>query len=195
MVTRKRRAGLDTNMVVYEAIKLADEIGYEKLTLAALAGRLGIKTPSLYNHIQGLDDLRKHIAVHGLEQLHNTLSHAVKESAKEERILKVAAAYVAFANENPGVYAATLHAPDKTVARWSELGEQIVVLISKLSEPYAMDDDEVIHWVRGYRSLLHGFVSLQQAGAFGIPLDLNESLRYMLNMYMSGVEKWKAKTD
>lgn len=186
-MSRKKRAGLDTDAVVQEAIQLADELGYDKLTLAALAARLGIKTPSLYNHIQGLDDLRQRMAIHGLEGLYSALLYAVKLDAGNP-IQAVAKAYVAFADENPGVYAASLLAPDDQVPRWQELGEQIVQLISDLAEPFSLEPDEVIHWVRGFRSMLHGFASLRQAGGFGMPIALDESLQYMVKTYMRGAQ-------
>ncbi|GAB3952288.1 hypothetical protein GCM10027614_55720 [Micromonospora vulcania] len=47
------RVGLNQQTVVREAARLADEVGYQQLTLAALAGRLGVALPSLYKHVRG----------------------------------------------------------------------------------------------------------------------------------------------
>ena len=40
---------------------------------------------------------------------------------------------------------------------------------------YELDGDDAIHAARIIRSALHGFVALQSAGGFGIPLDLDET--------------------
>lgn len=52
------RAGLDTQTLVLAAAELADEYGMEGVTLALLAAKLGVRSPSLYNHVNGLKELR-----------------------------------------------------------------------------------------------------------------------------------------
>ena len=44
------RAGLTPQRVVVEAEELADLVGLNRLTLAELAARLGVRLPSLYKH-------------------------------------------------------------------------------------------------------------------------------------------------
>jgi hypothetical protein len=43
--------------VIDEAAQMADEIGLSHLTLAAPADRLGVRYPSLYKHVDGMDGL------------------------------------------------------------------------------------------------------------------------------------------
>jgi AcrR family transcriptional regulator len=49
--------------VLNAAIQLLDQEGREALSLGRLAQRLGIQTPSLYNHIDGLPGLYRALAV------------------------------------------------------------------------------------------------------------------------------------
>ena len=63
------RAGLDTEAVVAAAAGLADDVGLERLTLAGLAAALGIRTPSLYAHVNGLPDLRARMGARGAREL------------------------------------------------------------------------------------------------------------------------------
>ena len=63
------RAGLNRRAVVAAAAVLADEVGWEQLTLAGLAGRLGVRLPSLYKHIDSLDGLRRDVAVLAVGEL------------------------------------------------------------------------------------------------------------------------------
>jgi AcrR family transcriptional regulator len=53
------RVGLDSAAVVSAAAELIERRGFEALTLSALASELGVKPPSLYAHVGGLDDLRR----------------------------------------------------------------------------------------------------------------------------------------
>ena len=41
-------------MIAADAAELVDEIGWEQLTLAAIAARFGVRQPSLYKHVAGL---------------------------------------------------------------------------------------------------------------------------------------------
>nr|MDT0664287.1 TetR family transcriptional regulator [Micromonospora sp. DSM 115978] len=52
------RAGLSRDRVVAEAAALADTAGLDAVTLSTLADRLGVRVPSLYKHVDSLDDLR-----------------------------------------------------------------------------------------------------------------------------------------
>ena len=71
-----RRAGLDTAAVVRAGAALADEEGLSGLTFAHLAERLGVRTPSLYNHVAGLDGLRRELAMLGGRELGTQLARA-----------------------------------------------------------------------------------------------------------------------
>src|ERR1700712_2520856 len=70
------RAGLTRDRVAEEAAVLADQVGLGKLTLAALAGRLGVRQPSLYKHIDSLAGLHRDIAVHAKRELGEVLARA-----------------------------------------------------------------------------------------------------------------------
>ncbi|MGZ3714794.1 MAG: TetR family transcriptional regulator, partial [Ktedonobacterales bacterium] len=57
-----RRAGLDQEAVIQAAADLVDAEGMDALSLARLAETLGVRTPSLYNHISSLDGVRHALA-------------------------------------------------------------------------------------------------------------------------------------
>jgi hypothetical protein len=44
-----------------------------------------------------------------------------------------------------------------------------------------------LHAVRGLRSLVHGFATLEVAGGFGMPLDIDESFRRLVELLISGL--------
>jgi AcrR family transcriptional regulator len=78
------RAGLSREAVVEAAASLADEKGLEAVTLTALASELGIRTPSLYNHVAGLEGLRRELALMGVRELGQRLSRAAAGKAADE---------------------------------------------------------------------------------------------------------------
>ena len=59
------RKKLDQAGVLDAAARLADEHGYQNLTLAMLASELGIRSQSLYAHVDGLQGLRDGLALRG----------------------------------------------------------------------------------------------------------------------------------
>jgi AcrR family transcriptional regulator len=55
---------------------MANTIGIENLSLKTLAAQLGVKSPSLYNHIDGLDDLKQQLMLYGWKELENKIIEA-----------------------------------------------------------------------------------------------------------------------
>src|SRR5215470_8697450 len=97
--------------VIDEAATMADESGADAVTLAALAARLGVRSQSLYAHVDGLDGLRHDLAVHGQEELAARLGGAVMGRSGADALRALAAAYADFAAARPGLYACSLRAP------------------------------------------------------------------------------------
>ncbi|MNF14808.1 hypothetical protein D3C80_2171600 [compost metagenome] len=56
---------------------------------------------------------------------------------------------------------------------------------------YQLDQESSIHVVRGLRSLLHGFASIEQKGGFGLPQSVDESLHRVINIYLAGLHRIK----
>jgi len=117
------RAGLTAELVIDAAAGLADAEGLEAVTLARLAARLGVRPPSLYKHVDGLDSVRRALAVRGVHEANARLQRATIGKARDEALFALAHAYWRFAREHPGLYAASLRAPaagEKDVAAAGE---------------------------------------------------------------------------
>ena len=52
---------------------------------------------------------------------------------------------------------------------------------------YGLEGDDAIHAARAVRSALHGFVTLETGGGFGIPVDLDESYARMVRALARGL--------
>jgi AcrR family transcriptional regulator len=175
--------------VVRAAAALADAAGGREVTLAELATRLGVRTPSLYNHIPGQEGLRRELALLGTRELGQRLGRAAMGQAGDDAILSLAHAYRAFAKEHPGLYAASLRAPQPTDTEHVAAGEEILSVLRAVLESYGLRDEAATHAIRGLRSVLHGFVSLELAGGFALPLDLDESFVRLVRVFIGGMPR------
>ena len=63
------RAGLTPERIISEAATVADEVGLDRLTLAAVAQRCGVSLPGLYKHVSGLEEVRHGIALLAVREL------------------------------------------------------------------------------------------------------------------------------
>jgi AcrR family transcriptional regulator len=181
------RAGLDTDAVVAAAAQLADEEGLAQLSLARLAAALGIRTPSLYAHVDGLADLHARLGARGTRELASELQVAAAGRSGADALRAVAGAYRAYAHAHPGSYAAMQVASEREDNQMA--GAAVVALIVAALDAYKLSGDDVIHAVRAVRSALHGFVTLEREGGFGIPLSLDESYATLVDMIDAGLSR------
>jgi AcrR family transcriptional regulator len=181
------RAGLDAEAVLRAAAVLADEYGLAELSLARLAAALGIRTPSLYAHVDGLGDLRARLGARGARDIASALQAAAAGRSGAEALRAVAVAYRSYARAHPGTYAAMQVASereDNQVAGAAAVGVFLAVL-----DGYGISGDAAIHAVRAMRSALHGFVALEREGGFGIPLSLDQSFVTLVEMIDAGLQR------
>lgn len=183
------RAGLDRAAVLAEAERIADADGLEALTLTRLASALGIKTPSLYNHVGGLPDILRALAIAGMRETNARMLRAAAGKSRQEALTAVGLAYRAFARERPGLYAASLRAPSKDDAEYQREGNEVVDTTVAILSGFGLEGDDALHATRGLRAIIHGFVSLEAAGAFGLALDLDESLTRLLTAFGEGLTR------
>ncbi|CAN5376595.1 TetR/AcrR family transcriptional regulator [soil metagenome] len=184
------RAGLSTDRVVTAAAPVADAGGFEQFTLAAVAQRLGIALPSLYKHVGGLDDLRRQLAITGMRELGNRLGRAAMGRSGHDALAAVAHAYRAFATDRPGLYAATTRAPSPDDAEHTTVAQDTLDVALAVMRSYGIDGPDAVHAIRIYRSALHGFVTQEAGGAFGMPESIDESFRRLIELIHLGLTQW-----
>ena len=86
------RKGLSREAIIDTAAALAEQKGAENLTLRELAETLGVKTASLYNHLQGLPELNARLAECALDRLMDTLETAMAGRTGAEGLRALATA-------------------------------------------------------------------------------------------------------
>lgn len=190
------KTGLDTAAVVKAAAGLVNTGGIAALSLSRLAGQLGVQTPSLYNHIQGLPGLYRELALLNARNLEDRLSRAAIGKSGPAGLMAVAQAYRTYIKESPGLYMASLRAsgtqvPGTNVPKDVELQAaetRIVEVALAVVASFGLQGDDALHAVRGLRSIVHGFATLEVAGGFGLPLDCDESFRRLVQMLIHGLQ-------
>ncbi len=181
------RAGLDRELVVRAAADLLDDSFGRVLTLSDLASKLGVRAPSLYNHVDGLDDLYQAISLYSTRELGTCIGRAAIGRSGEDAVFAIADAYRRFAKERPNLYLTSQRAPSPMEETRAEVSDEILDVLRRVLAPFELTDDEQIHAMRALRSLIHGFVSLELVGGFGIPIDVDNSFNYLVAMYATGL--------
>jgi AcrR family transcriptional regulator len=183
------RAGLERNTILQTAIELANTQGMEFVTIAAIAKKLEVRSPSLYNHFSGLAEIRIQIAQSGLEQLEQILMISLIGKAREDSILAFCKSYLTFAKTNPGLYEATIQPSVFPHTAIQEASDRIIHLLLQILASYQIEETNALHFVRGLRSIVHGFASLERAGGFQMELDVEESLLFTVQLLCDGLQE------
>ena len=187
------RAGLTPEVVVAEAARVADEVGYEHLTLAAVAERFGVAVPSLYKHVDGLEWLRSELAVRAISELGEALASAVRRDGHGDDLRVLADAYRDFARSHPGRYAAMLRAPDPNDHDAVAASEAVLETVLGVLSGYGLAGVDAIDVTRTLRAALHGFVTLEAAGGFGLPQDVDRSFARLVEMLDASLRSWRPR--
>lgn len=187
------KRGLDEQAILNAAAELAEEKGLEKVSLLQVAEKLGVKSPSLYNHLSGLRELSTGIAKLAVNRLEEAIRSAAVGRSKGDALLSIALAYRDYARENPELYKAILRFPNYSDSDVQEAGHAVVRILYQVMEPYHFDKEETIHFVRGFRSALHGFVSLEAAGFFrGSCADVDTSYERLVTRLITSLTTKKS---
>jgi AcrR family transcriptional regulator len=184
------RAGLSTGKVIAEAAAVADELGYDHLTLAALAERLGVRLPSLYKHVASLDALRQGVAALATRELAEAMTAAAVGRAGSQALRAVADAYRDYGRAHPGRYAATVRAPRPADTAHHTAADAVLRVAFAVLAGYHITGDDAIDATRALRAALHGFLTLEAAGGFGMPRDIDRSYDRFITAFDAALANW-----
>jgi AcrR family transcriptional regulator len=182
------RAGLTGDHVVASAAGLADEIGFQSVTMGLLADRLGVRPPSLYKHVGGLADVQRRLAALALAELGEVIRDSVAGRARRDALAALLTAVRAYVRAHPGRYAATNGAeftgPDNPLLA---AGTRVTDSIAAVLRGYGIGDSEMTHAIRVIRSAIHGFAMLEASRGFQQDADPDESFDWMIRFIDRGL--------
>lgn len=185
-----KKLGLARADVIAAAVTVTNKGGIENLNLRDVAEQLGVRSPSLYHHVDGLKGLRREVALFAAKQLSDALSQAIDSDDDQQSLYALARAYRNFAKKQPGLLGATFPAPrpGEDDELYNAMASVVSIFLEILAK-HGIDGDRAIHAIRNLRSYLHGFVDLETRGGFGMPQNIEESFNSGLAIMIDGIMK------
>ncbi|WP_406457119.1 TetR/AcrR family transcriptional regulator [Streptomyces sp. NBC_00876] len=186
------RAGLTPKRLTRAGAELADEVGFDQVTVSELARRFDVKVASLYSHLKNSHELKTGIALLALEELADRGAAALAGRAGKDALCAFADVYRDYAREHPGRYAAAQFRLDPEAAAASAGGRH-AQMTRAILRGYDLTEPDQTHAVRLLGSVFHGYVSLEIQGGFSHSApDSQESWTRVLDAMDALLRNWPA---
>ena len=188
-----RKVGITREGVLAAAADIADRDGLDALSLASVAAALGVRSPSLYSHVDGLAGIRRQLSIDASTLLAAELTEAAANLESSEALTAIAAQMRRFAHRHPGLYASFLPAPtadqDPEVA--AALARPVNVVATVLAG-MGIDAETAIPLIRALRASVHGFVHLELSGGFGLADDIDASFTTTVDLVVDAIARHRS---
>ena len=135
---------ISRDTIVATAAELSDKEGFESLTLARVAARLGVRSQSLYGHIDGIDSLRRELQLRYNQLSADKVRRAAVGLAGRDAIMAIARELVDFELEHPGLAAAAARPPGDDPELWAAIADTTEPLLIVLRSYGLVGDDSFI---------------------------------------------------
>jgi AcrR family transcriptional regulator len=186
-----RPARLSREIIVNAALTFLDREGWDALTINALATQLGTKGPSLYNHVDSLEDLRRTVRMRVIDDIITMLARVAEGRVGDDAVLVMAGAYRSYAHHHPGRYSAFTRMPlsgrddpEFTAATKGAAAPVMAVLSS-----YGLDVEQAFYAALEFWSAMHGFVLLEMTGVMDDIVDTDTVFSDMVLRLAAGMER------
>ena len=185
----RRASRLSRDSIVNAALTFLDREGWDALTINALATQLGTKGPSLYNHVNSLDDLRRTVRMRVVGDIIDMLNTVGQGRTRDDAVMVMASAYRSYAHHHPGRYSAFTRMPlggddpEFTGATRAAAAPVISVLAS-----YGLEGENAFYAALEFWSAMHGFVLLEMTGVMN-GIDTDAVFTDMVLRLASGMER------
>ena len=187
------RTGLSKEEIVEKAAELANEKGLSYLSVTTLSEYLGIKKPSLYNHMKTIEDMHRSLMIYGWQTVSEDVVRGIDSSDEKANLFEYGKKFYKFAMENPGVFEAMLWYNKYSDDTLLSATEGLYSFFFKQTDGLGIDREIANHLLRTYRAFLEGFIMLQIHNSFGNPISLKESFEISQNVMISGMDGYRNK--
>ena len=182
--------GLSAESITVAAAELIEQYGRSGFSMRLLADTMGVKTASLYNHIENMDTLLTEVCRYALRMQEDGELRAIAGKTGREAVWALAWAYRRFAQQHRELYwlvmdtaAGEPRVLDDAAARFTEPLKQVL-------SGFRLPPREEIHFRRMFRAIVHGFASQEDEGFFshysGTPAAWHSGLSRQCNRGSSG---------
>jgi AcrR family transcriptional regulator len=168
-----RPTRLSRDSIVNAALTFLDREGWDALTINALAMQLGTKGPSLYNHVNSLEDLRRTVRMRVVGDIIEMLTTVADGRTRDDAVTAMASAYRSYAHHHPGRYSAFTRMPlGGDDPEFTEATRAAAAPVISVLGSYGLDGENAFYAALEFWSAMHGFVLLEMTGAMtGIDTD------------------------
>ncbi|WP_018601870.1 TetR/AcrR family transcriptional regulator [Mycobacterium sp. 155] len=187
--SQPRTARLSRDVIVNAALTFLDRDGWDALTINALASQLGTKGPSLYNHVDSLDDLRRTVRMRVIDDIVSMLNTVAQGRTREDAIVAMASAYRSYAHHHPGRYSAFTRMPfGGDDPQYSAATKAAAAPVIDVLASFGLEGEDAFYAALEFWSALHGFVLLEMTGVMD-DIDTDAVFTDMLLRLASGLER------
>jgi AcrR family transcriptional regulator len=190
-----RPAKLSREGIVDGALTFLDREGWDSLTINALATQLGTKGPSLYNHVDSLDDLRRAVRIRVIDDIITMLNRVGEGRARDDAVLVMAGAYRSYAHHHPGRYSAfTRMPPGGDDPEYAAATRGAAAPVMSVLSSYGLDGEDAFYAAIEFWSAMHGFVLLEMTGVMD-DIDTDALFSDMVLRLAAGLERRTARNS
>lgn len=189
------RTGLSKEEIIEKAAELANERGLSYLSVTTLADYLGIKKPSLYNHMKTIEDMHRSLMIYGWRTVSEEVVKGIDFSDEKSNLTEYGRRFYRFAVDNPGVFEAMLWYNKYSDDTLLSATEGLYTFFFKQTDGLGIDRVVANHLLRTYRAFLEGFIMLKIHNSFGNPISMDESFEISMNVLISGIEQYRGNVN
>lgn len=179
---------ISDELIIETSAKLSNRVGLENLSLKMIAEELNIKSPSLYNHISSLEDIKEKLMIYGWRKVEEKMIDSAVGVSGYDALKNMCHAFYDYAINNKGVFSAMLWYNKYDTQEKNNTTTRLFNLLFKVMKSLNISDDIINHSIRTLRSFLEGFSLLVINGAFGNPISIQGSFNISLEIIMNGIK-------
>ncbi len=179
---------VSNELIIETSACIANRVGLDNLSLKIIAEELNIKSPSLYNHIKSLDEIKQKLMIYGWKQMEEKMLDSAVGVSGYEALKNMCYAFYDYAVNNKGVFTAMLWYNKYDSSQKEKATTKLFNMLFKVMRPLNISDDNINHIVRTLRGFLEGFSLLVNNNAFGNPISIKESFDLSLEIIMNGIK-------
>ena len=181
--------------VIKTASDMADRNGLHNVSLKAIAENLGIRTPSLYNHIGSLDELLREIAHSGMRTMNEKMIRAAIGKTGDSALKLVAVEYLNYMIEHPGVYEIIQWASWNGTEETAIIFNDYLSLLKTLICSCGFNPDKTTEILSMVTGMLHGYTTLQLRYAFSNPDKVRKELQIENNFVIGHIGRFNLQKN
>lgn len=179
---------ISDELIIETSARIANKVGLDNLSLKIIAEELNIKSPSLYNHISSLNEIKSQLMVYGWKQIEEKMIDSAVGVSGYEALKNMCNVFYDYATNNKGIFTAMLWYNKYESDEKQNATTRLFNMLFKIMKSLNITDENINHIIRTLRGFLEGFSLLVNNNAFGNPISIKESFDLSLEIIMNGIK-------